>query len=43
VLSYQYDSTGALTGMRWNGQPLLQGITYNVSVQSAHLESGGGS
>ncbi len=33
VLSYQYDSTGVLTDMRWNGQPLLQGITYNALGQ----------
>ena len=33
VLSYQYDATGALIGMRWNGQPLLQNIAYNALGQ----------
>ncbi|KQO27227.1 RHS repeat-associated core domain-containing protein [Acidovorax sp. Leaf78] len=29
VLQHQYDSTGQLTGMLWNNQPLVSGITWN--------------
>ena len=28
-LVHQYDATGQLTGMRWNGQPLVSNITWN--------------
>ncbi|WCM87852.1 RHS repeat-associated core domain-containing protein [Acidovorax sp. NCPPB 3576] len=28
-LQYQYDATGQLTGLQWNGQPLLTAITWN--------------
>nr|WP_255354973.1 RHS repeat-associated core domain-containing protein [Acidovorax sp. Leaf78] len=29
VLQHQYDSTGLLTGLVWNNQPLVSGITWN--------------
>lgn len=28
-LVYQYDATGQLTGLLWNGQPLIQNLTWN--------------
>ncbi|WCM93923.1 hypothetical protein M5C99_04105 [Acidovorax sp. NCPPB 2350] len=28
-LQYQYDATGQLTGLQWNGQPLLSGLTWS--------------
>ncbi|EER62092.1 YD repeat protein [Acidovorax delafieldii 2AN] len=32
-LTHQYDATGRLTGMQWNGQPLLANITWNALGQ----------
>lgn len=29
TLSYSYDSTGRLTGLNWNGNPLVSGIAWN--------------
>lgn len=29
TLSYSYDSTGRLTGLNWNGTPLVSGIAWN--------------
>ncbi|RAR79726.1 RHS repeat-associated protein [Paracidovorax anthurii] len=28
-LQYQYDATGQLTGLQWNGQPLVAGLTWS--------------
>ncbi|WCM93295.1 DUF6531 domain-containing protein [Acidovorax sp. NCPPB 2350] len=28
-LQYQYDATGQLTGLQWNGQPLLSGLIWS--------------
>ncbi|MGS5088851.1 RHS repeat-associated core domain-containing protein [Hydrogenophaga sp. A37] len=33
VLTHQYNATGRLTGMLWNGQPLIENITYNALDQ----------
>jgi RHS repeat-associated protein len=33
VLTHQYNATGRLTGLQWNGQPLIENITYNALDQ----------
>ncbi|WP_236966424.1 RHS repeat-associated core domain-containing protein [Hydrogenophaga sp. SL48] len=33
VLTHQYNATGRLTGLLWNGQPLIENITYNALDQ----------
>lgn len=33
VLTHQYNAAGRLSGMLWNGQPLLQAITWNALDQ----------
>jgi RHS repeat-associated protein len=33
VLTYQYDSTGRLAQLNWNGAPLISGITWNPMGQ----------
>jgi RHS repeat-associated protein len=33
VLTHQYNAAGRLSGMVWNGQPLLQNITWNALGQ----------
>ncbi len=33
VLTHQYDTTGRLKGLLWNGQPLIENLQYNVLGQ----------
>ena len=33
VLTHQYNATGRLTGMLWNGQPLIESLQYNALGQ----------
>ncbi|MDP9895027.1 RHS repeat-associated protein [Variovorax boronicumulans] len=33
LLLYSYDATGRLTGLNWNGQPLISGISWNALGQ----------
>ncbi len=41
-LQHQYDTTGQLTGLQWNGQPLLSSITWNPLGQPTAWQWSGG-